>query len=366
MDGPDHDGPPAFTERFVALGRVAWAAVGIALAVVAVALVVQRISLVVVSFLVALFPAALLGPAADVLKRRGVPGAVAALAVLAGFFGIVALIVRLLTPRVSVELPELLDAASEGVGSIERWLSDSPLPVEVGQVEDSVRAALEDLAAGDVLQQGLGAALLVVDVATGALLALVVVFFVLKDGRRLWHGALDLLPPGPRRLVDHAGSRVWWTLGAYIRGQLLVALFDAVFIGLGLWILDVPLVLPLAVLVFFGGLFPIVGAFVSGLAAVLVALASDGFTTALLVLGVVVVVQQVEGNLLEPLILSRVISLHPLVVILSITAGAVWLGILGAFLAVPVVASTARVVDLVRGRTPDAGPGADGQAVART
>jgi predicted PurR-regulated permease PerM len=152
---------------------------------------------------------------------------------------------------------------------------------------------------------------------------------------------------------------VWWTLGAYFRGQLLVAFFDAVLIGLGLLLLGIPLALPLTVLVFLGGLFPIVGAFVSGLLAVLVALASDGLTTALLVFALVVAVQQAESNLLEPLILAKVIALHPLVVILSITAGVVSFGILGAFLAVPFAAAVARIVDMVRGRTPTAGPGSE-------
>jgi putative heme transporter len=200
---------------------------------------------------------------------------------------------------------------------------------------------------------------MVVDFLTAVVLMIVIVFFVLKDGGRLWRGVADLLPGRYRSTVDEAAGRIWWTLGAYFRGQLLVALVDAIFIGLGLWLLGVPLALPLAVLVFFGGLFPIVGAFVTGLLAVLVALASEGLTTALLVLGLVVLVQQAESNLLEPLILSKVIALHPLVIILSITAGVLSFGILGAFLAVPFAAGVARVIDMARGRTPTAGPGSD-------
>ncbi len=150
---------------------------------------------------------------------------------------------------------------------------------------------------------------------------------------------------------------LWWTLGAYFRAQMLVALVDAVAIGIGLVVLGVPLALPLAVLVFLGGFFPIVGAFVSGFVAVLVALADQGIGTALLVLGLVVLVQQAEGNLLEPLILSPVLRLHPFAVILAVTAGAVTSGVLGAFLAVPMAAIPARVVDYLRGRRPAAGPG---------
>lgn len=340
-------------------GRVAWSAVGLIVVLVAVGWVVSAVSLVVTAFVLALFPGAVLAPAASWLKSRGVPGALAALLLVAALLGAVGGMVRLLVPRFASELPDLADAASEGLETLRQWLEDSSLPIELGQVEDAARRAVESFASGDVLGRGLGAAVVVVDLLTGTLLALVTLFFLLKDGPRLWSGVADLLPGRARTHADALAGRVWWTLGAYLRGQLVVALFDAVFIGLGLWLLGVPLPLSLAFLVLVGALFPIVGAFVSGLLAVLVALAANGLTNALLVLLLIVVVQQVEGNLLEPLILSKVIALHPLVIILSITAGAVSFGVLGAFLAVPLAASVARVVDYVRGRTPDAGPGSE-------
>jgi putative heme transporter len=364
MTRSPHADAPSGGDRLLRAGRLAWALAGLLVLVVVGSLVVQQVSLVVVAFVLGLFPAALLAPAAEWLKRRGLPGAVAALVVLLGFFGALVLVVRLLAPRVAAEVPTLLEQASEGAASIEEWLSDGPMPVDVDVegARDSLREALEDFAAEDGVSQGIGAAVMLVDFFTALVLMIVVVFFVLKDGRRLWTGAADLLPDRYRARVDEAAGRVWWTVGAYFRGQLLVAFVDAVFIGLGLWLLGVPLALPLAVIVFAGGLFPIVGAFVSGLLAVLVALASEGLTTALLVLGLVVLVQQAESNLLEPLILSKVIALHPLVIILAITAGVLSFGILGAFLAVPVAAATARVVDMVRGRTPSAGPGSGSDA----
>jgi putative heme transporter len=358
VEQPSRNGPST-SERVVRTGRVAWGAIGLLVLLLVLGLVVQRISLVVIAVVLGLFPAALLFPAAQFLKRRGVPNALAALLVLLGFFGSFVLLFRWLVPRFVAEVPELVEQASEGIGSIEEWLSDGPLPVDVEGIEQSARGALEGLGEGRAVEQGIGAAVLVVDFLTGFVLMFVVVFFVLKDGRRLWTGVIDLLPDRQRGPVDVAGNRIWWTVGAYFRGQLLVAFVDAVLIGLGLLLLGVPLALPLAVVVFLGGLFPIVGAFVSGLLAVLVALASEGLTTALLVLLLVVAVQQAESNLLEPLILSKVIALHPLVVILSITAGVVSLGILGAFLAVPVAAAVARVVDMARGRTPTAGPGSE-------
>ena len=165
-------------------------------------------------------------------------------------------------------------------------------------------------------------------------------------------------PRGPQPETDLLAQESFWTIGAFLRGQLLVALVDAVFIGLGLWILGVPLVLPLAVLVFFGGLFPIVGAFLSGTVAVVVALASKGLGTALLALAVVLLVQQLEGHVLSPIIQSRNIALHPLVIILAVITGGAVMGILGAFLGVPVAAVIARIVDHLQGREPAAGPAA--------
>nr|MBA2578793.1 AI-2E family transporter [Euzebyaceae bacterium] len=157
----------------------------------------------------------------------------------------------------------------------------------------------------------------------------------------------------PRRAradAEAIGARVWFTIGAYIRGQLVIAVVDAVLIGLGLWIVGVPLALPLAVLVFFGGLFPIVGAVAAGIVAVLVALATGGLTSALIVLAIVVAVQQVEGHLLAPIVLGKATELHPVAVIAALTAGAVLLGVLGAFLAVPIAASATRAVGYLRTR----------------
>ena len=347
--------------RLAAAGRRAWALLGIALVLALVFLLLARVSLVVVALLLALFPAALLQPAVALLRRRGVPAALAALIVLVALFGSLALIVRLVAPAIAGELPAFLSAAEAGLERAEDLVEDTPLAFDADGFADVAERVTEALGGrGDVAGRGLTVATTLLDVLTGLVLALIALFFYLRDGRRLWTAITDLVPSSWRQEVDDVGQRVWWTLGAYFRGQLVVALFDAVFIGLGLLLLGVPLALPLAVTVFFGGLFPIVGAFVSGLLAVLVALTDGGLPLAGLTLGLVVLVQQVEGNFLEPLILSKVIALHPLVVIASIAAGAFAFGVLGAFLAVPLAASTARTVDYVRGRRPQAGPGSDG------
>lgn len=346
------------SDRLVTAGRRAWALIGIALLLLAAFLVLARVSLVVIALLLALFPAALLAPAVGFLRRRRVPASVASLLVLVALVSSLALVVRLVAPAIGGEVPAFVAAAERGLERAEDLVEDTPLAFDADGFSDIAQRVTDALGGrGDVAGRGLSVATTLLDVLTGLALAVIALFFYLRDGRRFWSAVTDLVPASSRRAVDDVGQRIWWTLGAYFRGQLLVALFDAVFIGLGLLLLGVPLALPLAVAVFFGGLFPIVGAFVSGLLAVLVALTEGGLPLAALTLGLVVLVQQVEGNFLEPLILSKVIALHPLVVIASITAGAVAFGVLGAFLAVPLAASTARTVDYIRGRRPEAGPG---------
>ena len=351
-----HDPTGALTEA----GRRAWALIGIVLVVVLVLAVLSRVSVVVIAFGLALFPAAVLSPASQWLQRRKVPGALAALLLMAGVLGGFALLVRLLAPRFAAEAPALVESLQEAFRDLQDLLSDGGLPFDVPELGDLGQSAVNGAGgAGGALGQGLGIVMSAVHTVTGTLILLVSLFFLLKDGPAIWRGVADLVPQRARRDVDQVGAQVWWTLGSYFRGQLLVALFDAVFIGIGLLLLGVPLALPLALLVFLGGLFPIVGAFISGLLAVLVALADQGLGTALLVLGLIVLVQQVESNVLEPFILSKVIALHPLAVLLAVSGGALAFGVLGAFLAVPLWACVARVVDHLRGRRPPAGPASE-------
>ncbi|MCZ2857097.1 AI-2E family transporter [Blastococcus sp. VKM Ac-2987] len=347
-------------------GRRAWALLGLVGVLVLGYLVLREVSVVATPLAVALFPAAVLWPVAAWLRRRHVPSTVVALVLVVGLLGLLGLALWLVVPRFADELPALADSVEDALGDLEELVDGTPfsLPVAVdeGGLADMAREAFSAFGGGSgALDQGLQVARTLGDVATGVVLFLVALFFYLRDGGRIWSGITSLLPDGARRHADRVSGQLFWTLGAYFRGQMVVALADAVFIGIGLVLLGVPLALPLALLIFLGGFFPIVGAFVSGLLAVLVALADQGLTTALLVLAVVVVVQQAEGNLLEPLILSPVLRLHPFLIILAVTVGGVTYGVLGAFLAVPLTACLARVVDYVRGREPDAGPGwADG------
>lgn len=337
-------------------GRTAWALVGIAAVVAIAGYLASTLTLVLVPAVLALFPATLLQPVAEWLRRRGLPPAAAAFVTLAGaivlIFGVLAGVVALVVARI----PDLLGSAAEGLQQLEPLLAGDPLGMGIDGPSDLLQTAREQLGqAGDLAGQATEAAAVAFEAVAGLLLLFVVLFFYLKDGRRLRDGVVSTVPESQRPVVGTALDRAWTTLAGYFRGQLLVAAVDAVFIGLGLLILGVPLAFPLAVLVLFGGMFPIVGAVTTGALAVLVALAHGGLTTGLIALGIVIAVQQLESNVLEPVILGRAISLHPLVVLLTITAGAVTLGVLGAFLAVPAAAITARTIDLLRGRDGPAG-----------
>jgi predicted PurR-regulated permease PerM len=187
------------------------------------------------------------------------------------------------------------------------------------------------------LQAGIG-------LVTGLVLAIALLYFVLRDGPAFWRWILRRFAPPTRPVVDRAGRRSWAVLGGFVRGTALIAAIDATLIGLGLWILGVPVAFALAVLVFLGAFIPYVGAFVSGLVAVLVAFADGGWDVALLALALVIGVQLVEGNLLQPIIQSRTVDLHPAVILLAVAAGGSLFGIVGAYLAVPVTAVVFAIV----------------------
>ncbi|MFP5450454.1 MAG: AI-2E family transporter [Thermoleophilia bacterium] len=188
------------------------------------------------------------------------------------------------------------------------------------------------------------------EVLAGAGLTVVLLFFFLKDGARMWEWLARRAGADARPHVLEAGARAWWALGGYMRGQAIIAAVDAFFIGIGILVLGVPFAVPLIALTFIASFFPIVGATVAGAAAVLVALADGGVVTALMMLAVVVGVQQTEGNVLEPVLMSRTAHLHPVVVLMALGAGGALAGLVGAFLAVPVAAAATAVGSYVWGR----------------
>jgi predicted PurR-regulated permease PerM len=338
--------PPALAT----LAGWSWRLLVIGGALVVVAIALASLRLIVLSMFVAVFAAALLRPPTEWLKRGGLPGALAALIVLAVALGLAFGTVVLLVPAFVAQMDELGRNLEAGVKQVGDWLLEGPFDLTEAQLDNSIDRGLEELGnRGDVLASGLlGGAMLLAELIAGLLLALVLTFFFLKDGDWMWRWLVELLPPAHRTAAREIGGRSWSTLAGYLRGVTIVALFDATFIGLALVLLGVPAALPLAVLTFFGAYIPIAGAFLTGIAAVLVALVSDGLATAGLVAAAVIVVQQVESNILQPVVVGRAVALHPVVILLAVTSAALVAGVLGALVAVPIVALAARVFDYLR------------------
>lgn len=329
---------------------VSWRVLAVAGAVVAGLLLLAQLYLVVLPLIVGLLLATLLEPPVRVLQRRGVPDGLAAIAVLAAALAALVSVIVVLAPQVAQQLAGFGEEAEQGWEEIQRWLEHGPLGVGPDQVAAFLEGARQRLIANaqQIATGVLAGAIMALEVIVGLILMLVLLFFFLKDGERMVAWSVARAPEQRRNDLRAAGGRAWETLSGYVRGTAIVATVDAVGIGLGLLVIGVPLVLPLALLTFVGGFFPIVGATVAGLVAVLVALVARGLVDALLVLAVVVAVQQLESNVLEPVVLGRVLRLHPVVILVSLTAGAVLAGVVGAFLAVPVAATAAAVGNELR------------------
>lgn len=316
-----------------------WRLVVVVGAIYALLWAAASIAVVVVPVIVALLLAALLQPGAAGLVKRGWPRSLAALAMLIVGLAVVSGIITLVVERFTAGFSDLAEQVSEGVEQVQEFVVRT-FPITQGQLEDAVGQLQETLLDNqDTLATGaLTTATTVGHVFTGIVLALFTLFFFLKDGRSIWLWLVGLFPRNSRAYVDEAARRSWRTLISYVRATVIVALVDAVGIGVGLAILGVPLVIPLAALVFLGAFIPIIGGFLAGTVAVLVALVSDGPIVALITLAIVVGVMQLEGHVLQPLLLGRAVRVHPLAVVLAIAAGLLIAGIFGALIAVPTVA----------------------------
>jgi predicted PurR-regulated permease PerM len=297
------------------------------------------VAVVVVPVIVALLLAALLQPGVAYLVRHGWPRSLAAFTMLIVGLAVVAGIITLVVERFSAGFSDLAEQVSQGLGQVQTFVVRT-FPITRHQLEDAVAQFQKTLVDNqDTIASGaLTTAATVGEVITGFFLALFTLFFFLKDGRSIWLWLVGLFPGDSRAYIDEAARRAWRTLISYVRATAAVALIDAIGIGTGLAILGVPLVIPLAALVFLGAFIPILGSFLAGSVAVLVALVSKGPITALIAFAVVVLVMQVEGHVLQPLLLGRAVRVHPLAVVLSIAAGLLIAGIFGALIAVPIVA----------------------------
>lgn len=318
----------------------AWRLLVLAAAALVIFRVVSTLRLVVIPVVVSLLLSALLQPAVARLRAEGVPRTLSTVIVLITGIGAVAGVLTVVIQAFVAGFPDLSDQVRQGIGEIRNWLVDGPLNLSNAQLDDAVQAGQDAIANNqDSLTAGaVSTATTVGHFLTGFFLVLFCTFFFLKDGRAIWRFLVRLLPRNARDAVYQAGEYSWRTLIAYVRAAVLVAFVDAVGIGLAVYIIGVPLALPLAALVFLGSFIPVVGATLSGAVAVLVALVAKGPVAALAVLIAVIAVQQLEGHILQPLLLGRAVALHPLGVIMALATGAVLAGIIGALVAVPFVA----------------------------
>jgi predicted PurR-regulated permease PerM len=319
----------------------AWRLLVIAVAGLAVLWVIGRLKLVLIPLAIALLLSALFAPAVGWLRRRvRTPRSLAVALVLIGGLAAVVGVLTAVISQFVTGLPDLSSNAANGLRQIQDWLQTGPLHLSNKQLEDGVAAGEKWLAdhRATLTYGAVTTAATALDVLAGLFLVLFSMFFFLRDGRRIWRFVVSLFPAGAREPLASAGEQSWLTLVAYVRATVLVAFIDAVGIGLALVILRVQFALPLAALVFLAAFIPIVGSTVSGSVAVLVALVTRGPITALLVLAAVIAVQQLEGHVLQPVIMGRAVAIHPLAVIVAIATGVVLAGIIGALVSVPLVA----------------------------
>jgi predicted PurR-regulated permease PerM len=315
---------------------------------VLVALGASRMMLVVLPVIIAVLLTTLLLPGMRWLQaRRWRPApAAAAMTLLAVivFFGLWAAIV----PGVLSQSDDLFVNVQDGAGQAVAVLE--PLGVGRADVDRAIDKGLASVRGGAVTNEILTGAVLLTQWAAAVILIVVLTFFFLKDGRKLWEWVLELFHEDRQPMLREVGNRSWGALSAYVQGVFLVATIDAVLIGAALLIVGVPVAMPLIVLTFVAAFFPVVGAFVAGAAAVLVALVANGAGAALVILAVIIAVQQLEGNVFYPVVVGRKLQLHPVGILLALTAGGVLAGVVGAFLAVPIAAVTGAVLNYTRER----------------
>jgi len=334
----------------------AWRLLVILAAVVALLWVVQKLEIIVVPVLLALMVSALLVPAVDWLDRRGLPRGGAVALVLLGGFAILGGILAFVIVQFIYGLPDLTDQVTRSIETTRRWLIEGPAHLRAEQIDNAGNAAIQALHNNQAkLTSGaLSTAATVTELVTAAVLVLFTLIFFLYGGRNIWQYVVKIFPVDTRDRVLEAGRAGYGSLIGYVRATFLVALTDAAGVGTGLAIMGVPLALPLASIVFLGAFIPLIGALISGLLAVVVALLAKGIVYALITLGLLIAVNQLEAHLLQPLVMGRAVSIHPLAVVLAISTGGVLAGIVGALLAVPTVAFLNNAIQVLLAKDPSA------------
>ena len=296
--------------------------------------------------LLAILVSTVLYPISAWLRSKGFPRSLAAVSTLLGLIIVFCGVFAAMAPVVTSQSQTLINQAEDGINQLTEMVEKSPIDIQ----SDQLQSVLQDVVkfakgqASTIATGVISGFSMASSIVVAALIMLFVTFFIIKDGDKFLPWLRKYTGNSTGWHVTELGARIWKTLSGFIQAQAAVAMVDAVLIGLGLWVLQVPLALVIAVVTFFASFIPIIGAVTAGALAVIIALVSNGLTNALLALALIIIVQQVEGNLLQPLLQSKAMGLHAAVVLLSVTVGSTLAGIVGAFLAVPVAATIAVVV----------------------
>lgn len=332
-----------------------WRLLVIAGAALVVGYLIAFFSVVVLPVVVALLITALVVPMVDRMAAIGVPRGLAAILTVITTIGAIAALLSFAGQQVAAGAGDLADSVVEGLGEIQDWLRDGPLNLSDSQVDDYIAQVQDAISErnqdGEIFTQLTEVGTAVGHVVAGFFIVLFSTYFFLADGNRIWAWIVRLSPRAARERVDSSGRVAWISLTQFVRATVIVAAVDAVGIMIGAAILQVPFVLAIGVLVFLGAFVPMIGATVAGSVAVLVALVDQGPITALFMLGVVVLVQQLEGHILQPFLMGRWVSVHPLGVILAIAVGVITAGVAGALVAVPLAAALNAVVQHLAANT---------------
>lgn len=312
-----------------------------------------KVSFLIIPVMVAALLAGLLSPVVGWLRSQRLPNGLAVAVTVLAFIGLIAGALALVGRQLVLGFRELWSEALTGIQQIQDWLAQGPLHLTAAQIDRYIQEATTALQdnSRSILSGALSFGSTAGHFAAGMILALFILIFFLLEGGRIWAFLVRLLPRRARIPADGAGRRGWASMVSYARIQMFVAFVDAVGIGVGAAIIGVPLALPLGVLVFIGSFIPIVGALITGAIAVLLALVANGPVNALVMLGIVLLVQQLESHILQPLVMGKAVALHPVAVILSVAAGSYLAGIPGALFSVPILAVANSAIRYIAGRT---------------
>jgi predicted PurR-regulated permease PerM len=319
---------------------IGWRLLVVVAALLVVGYIAAYLASVVVPVAIALLLSALLAPLVRLLGEQGVPRGLATAIVLIGGLLVLGSVLTFVIVTFVRGVPELGAQLNTSINSVVGWLTTGPLHLSNSQLTDLQNQVLELVNANQatITASALTTATTIGQTATEALLVVFTLIFFLHGGGGIWQFLLSGVPSRVRPRVDVAGRRGLAALVSYVRATAAVAVVDAVAIGIGLGVMHIPLAVPLAALVFLGAFIPIIGAVVAGSVAVLIALVAQGPIQALIVLAIIIAVMQLEGHVLQPLLLGRAVKLHPLSVVLAIAVGLLTAGIAGALLAVPLLA----------------------------